>query len=255
MVGAEPLNLAPPGPLPPVPPSLEEAITIALENHPLVLVERFQEQAAEFNIRSQIGGLLPRVDLEGSVNYGQEALFGDGDSIAGDTTSAAARVRVTVPLYQGGAQYSRVRQAQAQASQERAQITTQVRDRRQLVEQAWTQLLVSRAQIRAVREQVEAQRLAFEGVREEAIVGSRTTLDVLDAEQELLDARTDLVAAIRDEYQAAYGLRAAIGDLTMAELDIATVPYDPNENYDVNNARFFGFEENEDTVWEKLWRP
>ena len=220
VVGAEPINLAPPGAIPPLPGSLDEALTDALENHPLILAARFDETAAELQIRSEIGGLLPQVSLDGSVGYSDQGILTDGGRTqlgGGDQTSATARLRVEVPLYQGGAQYSRIRQAQALASQARAGITTEARDRRRLVEDAWTQLQVARANIRSVREQVEAQRLAFEGVREEAIVGSRTTLDVLDAEQELLQARVRLIESIRDEYVAAYGLLATVGRLTMAD--------------------------------------
>ena len=256
VVGAEPVGLAPPPALPSVPGSLDDAVTIALESHPLVLAARFDEQSAESAIRAQIGGLLPQVELEGSVGYNDSHIFDSPSGRqTGTATSATVGVRATIPLYQGGAQYSRVRQAQAAASQARAAITTEARSRRQLVEAAWSELLVARANIRSVREQVEAQRLAFEGVREEAIVGSRTTLDVLDAEQELLDARVRLAESIRNEYVAQYGLIAAIGQLSLAALDIPTVPYDPGVNYDANNARWFGFEQTEDTVWEEVWRP
>ena len=257
VVGAQPLNLAPPPPVPELPSSLDDAVTIALESHPLILAARFSENAAERRIRAEIGGLLPQVNLRGSVGYNDNDVFGDPDGLTSvnEQTSASARVQVEIPLYQGGAQYSRVRQAQASASEARADITAEARDRRRIVENAWTELLVSRANIRSVREQVEAQRLAFEGVREEAIVGSRTTLDVLDAEQELLQARVRLVESRRDEYVAAFGLLAAIGDLTMAELGVETVAYDPDEAYDRNNARWFGYERTEDTEWEEIWRP
>jgi outer membrane protein len=256
VVGADPAGLTGPPALPPVPASRDEALRIALESHPLILAARFDENAAESIIRAQIGGLLPSVDLGGSVGYDDTDVFINPDFNAlGERTSASVRLRATIPLYQGGAQYSRVRQAQAGASQARANITTVARQRRQLVEAAWTELLVARANIRSVREQVEAQQLAFEGVREEAIVGSRTTLDVLDAEQELLSARVRLVESQRNEYVAHYGLLAAIGSLTMADLDIQTVAYDPDISYERNNDRLFGFEQTEDTVWEEIWRP
>ncbi len=256
VVGAEPIGIAGLPDLPRVPADLEEALAVALESHPLVLAARFDENAAESDIRAQIGGLLPRISLDGSVGYSDGAVFANPDSVTiNDRTSASVQVRATIPLYQGGAQYSRVRQAQALASEARANITTVARQRRQLVEAAWTELLVARANIRSVREQVAAQELAFEGVREEAIVGSRTTLDVLDAEQELLSARVRLVESIRNEYAAHYGLLSAIGELTMADMGIQTVAYDPDVSYDRNNDRFFGFDRTEDTVWEEIWRP
>jgi outer membrane protein len=256
VVGAEPIGIAGLPDLPSVPMSVEEALDIALESHPLMLAARFDENAAESGIRAQIGGLLPELSLDGSVGYSDGAVFGSGSAnTINDRTSATVQLRASVPLYQGGAQYSRVRQAQAIASQARANITTVSRERRQVVEAAWTELLVARANIRSVREQVAAQQLAFEGVREEAIVGSRTTLDVLDAEQELLAARVRLVESVRNEYVAHYGLLAAIGGLTMTDMGLQTVAYDPDVSYDRNNDRWFGFERTEDTVWEEIWRP
>jgi outer membrane protein len=154
-----------------------------MDQHPSVLARRFDEQSASRDIRSEMGTLLPRVSLNASVGYNEDGLFGSRDQ---DRTVGSVGVRAVIPIYEsGGANYSRVRAAQAQASRARADITQEARDRRAEVEAAWTGLRVARASIRAGREQVEAARLAFEGVREEAIVGSRTTLDVLDAEQEL----------------------------------------------------------------------
>ncbi len=253
VVGAEPINLMPQPPLPPLPQTVDEAVTIALANHPDVIAARFTEESRVRDVRTQIGGLLPQVALEASVGYGDSAIF--ANSATSDQTDASIGVRATIPLYQGGAQYSRIREAQARASQARADISVQARARRQLVEAAWSELAVARASIVAGRERVRAAQLAFEGVREEAIVGSRTTLDVLDAEQETLDARTSLVDAQRNEYVAGYTLVAAVGALTAAEQGLTVVAYDPDVRYDLNNDRLFGYEQTEDTVWEEIWRP
>lgn len=252
VIGTEPQTLASVPPLPPLPVSQEEAVAVALENHPEVIAARFEEISAARDVRAQIGGLLPSVSLRSSVGYNDSGIFANRDS---DQTSASIGVQATIPFYQGGAQYSRVRQAQALASEARATITTAARNRRRATEAAWSDLLVARATIRAGREQVEAAQLAFEGVREEAIVGSRTTLDVLDAEQELLNARTQLVASIRDEYVAGYNLLAAVGALTAADRGLTVAAYDPEINYDDVNDRSFGFEPTDDTVWEEFWRP
>jgi outer membrane protein len=187
------------------------------------------------------------------VDFSDDTVLKSGPS--NDTLGATLGVRATVPLYQGGAEYSRIRQTQALASEARANILAEGRERQRVAEAAWTELLVARANIRSTTEQVAAAQLAFEGVREEAIVGSRTTLDVLDAEQELLDARTRLVESQRDEAVASYGLLSAIGALTAADLNIDVARYDPVENFDRNNARWAGYERTEDTVWEELWRP
>ncbi len=252
VVGAEPLNLRLLPPPPDLPRSLDEAVTLALESHPEIVAARFDETSASRDVRVAIGELLPRVSLDGTVAYGDTGVFKDNSV---DSTSASVTARVTIPLYQGGAEYSRIRQAQALASRARAGITTQARSRQQLAEAAWTELQVARANIRSNREGVEAAQLAFDGVREEAIVGSRTTLDVLDAEQELLDTRTQLVASVRDEFVAAYGLLSTVGRLTAADAGLAVTAYDPDVNYAENNARRIGYPDSQDTVWEQLWRP
>lgn len=253
LVGLEPVNLGAPPAMPPLPQSLEEARTIALETHPLIAAVRADESAASSDVRAAIAALLPTLDAVASVDFSDDLVFKDGDG--DDTLSATLGLRATVPLYQGGAEYSRIRQSQAQVSEARANILAEGRERQRVAEAAWTELLVARANIRSTTEQVSAAQLAFEGVREEAIVGSRTTLDVLDAEQELLDARTRLVESQRDEAVAAYGLLSAIGALTAADLNLDVARYDPVENFDRNNARWIGYERTEDTVWEELWRP
>jgi len=252
VVGAEPLNLARQPPLPPLPQSREESVRMALENHPDVIAARFDEASAARDVKTQIGGLLPRVSLEASVGYNDTGLFSN-DTF--DRSNAEVGVRATIPLYQSGRQYSRVREAQALASRARADITVEARRRQQLAEAAWSELVVARANIISTREQVAASQLAFDGVREEALVGSRTTLDVLDAEQELLDARVRVVDSLRNEYVAAYALLSAIGALTAADLNLNVAAYDPEVNYAENNARFFGFPQTQDTEWEEFWRP
>jgi outer membrane protein len=253
LVGLEPINLGPSPNPPALPQSLDEARTIALENHPLIAAVRADESAASSDVRAAIADLLPELSAVASVDFDDDAVFKSGQ--VSENLGATLGLRATVPLYQGGAEYSRIRQNQALASQARANILAEGRERQRVAEAAWTELLVARANIRSTTEQVSAAQLAFEGVREEAIVGSRTTLDVLDAEQELLDARTRLVESQRDEAVAAYGLLSAIGVLTAADLNLDVARYDPVENFDRNSARWAGYERTEDTVWEELWRP
>jgi outer membrane protein len=251
-VGVDPGPLSEPPEPPPLPDSRAAVVEAALVNHPLLIASRFEETSAAREVRAAIGGLLPELSVDASLDTSERGLRG---GLADRTTRTSVLARLTVPLYQGGAQHSRVRSAQASASQARAAITAEARERQRFAEAAWTELQVAEANIRAVRQQVEAARLAFEGVREEAIVGSRTTLDVLDAEQELLDARVDLVASERDEYVAAYALLAAIGALSLADLELPAEPYDPTVNYEINNDRWLGYEDTADTEWETLWRP
>lgn len=252
VVGAEPDDLASPPPIPSLPGSLDEAIAVAMQNHPLLVAARLDETSAVRDVKVAIGGLLPTITLDGSVSH-----LDGGFPDIGSAESTRARLGVTarIPIYQAGAQYSRVRQAQELASQARANITVEARNRRRATENAWSDLLVAQANIRSNRQQVAANEIAFEGVREEAIVGSRTTLDILDAEQELLNARTNLVASVRDEYVAGFALLAAMGALTVDGLDLSVEKYDPEIYYDANNARFFGYERTPDTEWAEIWRP
>jgi outer membrane protein len=252
VVGVPPGDLELPAALPTLPATLQDATAMALDGHPNLVAARFDDTAAGSDVRAAIGQLLPSVDLVGDVGLSDSGAF-ESDSAV--DRSAAVTVRATVPLYQAGAAYSGVRRAQALASAARTTITTEARARQREVENAWTQLSVARANILSQRQRVAAAQLAFEGVREEALVGSRTTLDVLDAEQELLDARVGLVSAIRDEYVSAYALLSATGSLTIAALDIEATLYDPTVSFDRNSDRLFGFEPSEDTVWEQVWRP
>lgn len=252
IVGADPSNLRPPPPLPNLPTSLDEARTIALSRHPLLVAAQFDDSAASSDVRAAMGALLPSVSLDGEAALNDTAVFGS-NSI--DRRSAQVTLRARVPIYQAGVEYSRIRQQQALASAARAGIQNEARNRQLAVDNSWTNLMVARAAIQSERQRVAASQLAFEGVREEALVGSRTTLDVLDAEQELLDARLRLVDGLRGEVVAAYQLLESIGALTIADLGIDAAMYDPVIPFEQNNARFAGFERTEDTVWEQFWRP
>lgn len=252
VVGTEPGDLRPPPPLPNLPRSIDEARSIALERHPLLVAAQFEDAAASSDVRAAMGALLPTVSLDGEASLNDSAAFG---SRSVDRRTAQVTLRARVPIYQAGVEYSRIRQSQALASAARSGIQTEARNRQLAVDNAWTNLTVARAAIQSERQRVAASQLAFEGVREEALVGSRTTLDVLDAEQELLDARLRLVDGLRGETVAAYQLLEAIGALTIADLGIDAALYDPVIPFEQNNARFAGFERTEDTVWEQFWRP
>ncbi|HEU0222215.1 MAG TPA: TolC family protein, partial [Paracoccaceae bacterium] len=141
-------------------------------------------------------------------------------------------LQLQVPLYRGGELSSLIRQALDVLDQRRGETQSSARSIRQAVQVAWSGLMVARASIVANREQIQAQEIAFAGVVEEAKFGERTTLDVLDAEQDLLEARSNLVSAMRDEYVAAYNLLSAMGLLTVTHLGLEVEPYDPKQNYE-----------------------
>ena len=255
VVGEYPGKLQPPPPLPDLPSGQDEAVAMALRDDPGVIAARLEREAAGSDVRAAIGALLPQISLQGTVS--SEETFSDG--FAGPETASIGIV-MTVPLYTGGFNYSNVREAQALAESASADIDSAMRTAVRNVGVSWANLDVARASIRAGRLEVSAARLAFEGVQEEAKVGARTTLDVLDAEQEVLNARSSLVAARRDEYVAAYSLLASVGKLTVAHLglDVALAPGsvsgEPSYYEGVRN-RNFGYDASDDTVWKLDWRP
>lgn len=222
--------------LPAVPASLEEATTQAKENNPNIVAAKQNETAAKYNVRQSKGSLLPSLEISASVDRSE-----DLDLVNSNDTNAQASLQMSLPIYQAGAEYSQIRQAKHIHSQRRLQVAETERDIHQQTSTAWNDLTAAKATIESDREQVRANEVAFEGVQQEAQVGSRTVLDVLDAEQELLDSRVALVRSRRDEYVAAYRLLAAIGGLTAQGLNLEADIYDPTENYEEVKWKVIGF--------------
>ncbi|HSF95891.1 MAG TPA: TolC family outer membrane protein [Thermohalobaculum sp.] len=250
-VGEAPGDLLPPPPLPDLPASQDEAVAMALRDDPSVIAARLEREATGHDVRAAIGTLLPQVTLEGNLSSTES-----GNDNSRRKENIAVGLFVTMPLYAGGGNYSNVREAQASAEGASAQITSAMRLAVRNVGVSWANLEVARASIRAGKLEVAAAQLAFEGVREEAKVGARTTLDVLDAEQEVLNARANLVSARRDEYVAAYSLLASIGKLTVAHLGLDTgLTSGQPSYYETVRDRNFGYDASDDTVWSTRWRP
>jgi outer membrane protein len=147
---------------------------------------------------------------------------------------------LSVPLYQGGQEYSRVRQAKQQAQLARQVLDDTRRQSQEAASRAWDTLNTARAQVNSTRAQIRASEVALDGVSREALVGSRTTLDVLNAEQELLDARVSLVRALRDLVVASYALAAATGRLSARDLGLQVDFYDSDANYRAVRGRVVG---------------
>jgi outer membrane protein len=235
-VGTLPQNLEPAPPLPQLAGSLEEAMRIGIERNPAIVAAQFAERAAVYDFDRARAAKGPSVTVSGQVgaqrdNSGQTKrdVFGnpqwDGEAFG------QIAIDGSVPLYTGGLNDSLVRQAQALLDQRRYELQDEARTVTESVANSWTQLDVARASIIARREQVEAARIAAEGVAEEARLGARSTLDVLDADQERLQAEAEVVRAMRDEYVAAYGLLQAMGLLTVEHLRLGVTPYEPDVNY------------------------
>jgi TolC family type I secretion outer membrane protein len=214
-----------------LPKSLETALAIAKKTNPNILAASYVADASRHAIEVEKGDLLPTVSLE--ANAARSAVDLSQDRIESgkyrDELTVSGVVRV--PLYTAGRDYSEIREAKQVASQRQIQILESARSVRESVTASWSFVVESRAEIAAARAQVEAARLALEGVKQEALVGSRTTLDVLDAEQEVTNARLTLANAERDLIVAAYQVLGSMGKLTARNLSLDVVYYDPEENY------------------------
>jgi len=235
VVGEAPGNLEKPDMALGLPATLAEAMTMAEENNPAVVAAAFDEKATRNDISSVKGQLLPSLDLSGTANRSYETSTSTTWS-----NSMEAKVTLTVPLYQSGSVYSQLRQARQTAAASRLSADQARRDATEQVRQAWQNLDVTRARIGSIKTQVRAAETALEGIQREASVGSRTVLDVLDSEQELLDARVNLVTSQRDETVAALTLMSAAGKLTAVDLNLAVDLYDAGGHYRDVRGKWFG---------------
>jgi outer membrane protein len=236
VIGVEPRGLAPGAPfMSLVPSSLTTALAIALKEHPAIVSAQYNVDAASFQVSAAEGELLPNVSLEGSVSRRWESSTG-----ANTVDSASLVGRVSVPIYQAGSVSSRIRQAKEVLGQRRLELDSFREQVRASVVSSYNSLLASRASADAARKQVSAQRLALEGVTEEQKVGQRTTLDVLNSQQELIEARVTQVTAERDTVVASFSLLSSIGKLTADSLNLAVAQYKPEEHYDQVKDKWFG---------------
>jgi len=235
VIGKFPEKLDAPTAVTSLPGNVEDAVRFALDQNPDVISAEYSERAAQDGIAGVRGKLLPSIDLTGSASRSLNSL---GNSTRIDTLSA--KVTLSIPLYQSGSVYSQLRQARQTASQQRRLLEQARRNATDTATQAWEGLQTSRAQIESFRAQITAAEVALEGVQREAAVGSRTVLDVLNAEQELLDAKVSLVSAKRDEVVARFNLKSAIGELTAKNLGLAVNLYDSENYLGTVKSKWFG---------------
>ncbi len=217
-----------------LPGSLKSAITMGQERHPFILASIYDADAAAFQVKQIEGELLPTVSVEGSAN----TIFGVDD--AEYNNSASVTGRVSVPIYQGGGVSARVRQAKENLGLARIQIDVSRDQVRAEVIAAWGDLDAAKAATISAAAEVKAAQIALDGVQEEQRVGQRTTLDVLDAQQELLDAQVTQVLAQRGRVVAAFRLISAVGRLDETELSLPVARYDPTEHYEAVKDKWFG---------------
>jgi outer membrane protein len=229
------IGVPPPARLAPAPPvdrlsprTLEGAIARGRTEHPLITTAMYNVDIALQQVKIAEGALAPTLAAVGNVQKN----FGSTQSLAVlETLQASIAAQLTVPIYQGGAEYSAIRQAKETLGQRRLDLDTSRDQVQATVTQAWGQLDAAKAQIDATQSQVTAAEVALNGVREEARVGQRTTLDVLNAQQDLVNARVALVTAQRDRVVASYTVLAATGALSPQILGLKIEVYDPVTHY------------------------
>lgn len=236
LVGAPAVNLEPPPPLPNLPQTPDTAVTVALDNNPALLAAQRNRDAARFETSVARASRAPKLSAVSGYNYanflGSLTLNQPGVDITQVNKTAQAGLQLTIPLYQGGLPTAQVRQAQALESQS---IEQTIEVERNIVAQtraSYASWRASNELIVSSQAAVDANTLSLEGVRAENSVGNRTILDILNAEQELLNSQVNLVSARRNSYVAGFSLLAAMGQAEARNLGLdAGVLYDPTVNY------------------------
>lgn len=220
-----------------LPKTLKQAIEIALNENPNVVRSLYLEQAARHNVDTIRGELLPTAQLEGNFTHRFAVSRLTQQSRTGSVVG-----RVNIPIYQGGAVHSRVRQAK-QNHLAQLQVIQQSRtEARQAVVTAWSQLIAARAARNSDRTAVEANQIALDGVRQEERVGQRTILDVLDAQQELLNSQVTLATDTRNEVFASFSLLSALGRLDAQSLGVLSKVYDVEAHYEEVRRKWWGIQ-------------
>jgi TolC family type I secretion outer membrane protein len=237
-VGHPPGTLMLPRERPTLPATQEEAASLAGNNNFNVISANFAELAARDNIDFVRGQLLPQISLVGTLNRS----FAPSVTLKGTLEESASIVaQMTMPLYEGGAIYSQTRQAQQTVGQRRSQVDDARRAAVQLATQSWSTLQAARASISSFASAVRAAQIALEGTQQEALVGTRTVLDVLIQNQTLLTTQSQLVTAEHDAALAEYNVAAATGRLIAPELKLPVKLYDMERHYKQVKDKWIGF--------------
>ena len=227
VIGVDPGKLAPGTPVDRLSPNtLAKAIAQGQAQSPSVLAAMYGVDVAELGVKISEGALYPNFSVTASASQGWQPAF---ETIR--ETQASVIGQLTIPIYQGGGEYSTIRQSKETLGQQRLSLDVNRDQARATVVQSWGQLDAAKAQIEATTAQVNSAEIALNGVREEARVGQRTTLDVLNAQQELVNARVALVTAQHDRVVASYTLLASVGALSMQRLGLNVVIYDAMVHY------------------------
>ncbi|SEJ32986.1 outer membrane protein [Sphingomonas sp. OV641] len=249
LVGDAPGTLAPPPALPNLPQTADGAVDVAIRDNPTLLAALKQRDATAFDVRVARASRLPTLGVGATgnyVNYLGSLGSGTGLGVGQSGTSAGIGLNVSLPIFQGGRPAALVRQAQATRAQA---IENATAAERQVIASARSAFAIWRSSLEVIassEQAVAANRLSLEGVRAENSVGNRTILDILNAEQELLNSQVTLVTARRDAYVAGFALLAAMGQAEAQDLGLEGGPlYNSAENYNAVRNRFSDFGDGE----------
>jgi outer membrane protein len=242
LVGDEPGTLQAPALALESPRMLVDVFHLAETQNPDVVASQFAVEEAKAEIALNKGSLLPEIDLVGNSTRS----YGENITVPGREDASQVLVQVTVPLYRSGTDYSKARAAQQTYSQRRDELDEARHKAHETADNAWAALMTAQAALDADKTEVDAAAEALKGVKEESKVGTRTTLDVLNAEQELLDAQIDEVKSQRDRDYAVLQIRAAVGQLTADHLKLPVEVYDPKRHYEDVRNQWVGFSKDDD---------
>jgi outer membrane protein len=241
VIGDEPGKLSSPSAAKGLPKGLDTAIVIANTEHPAIIATEHLVDAAGFAVKAAEGSLLPQFSASASVarNY-RNTVPESFLSSDGTFNSASVGLTLTVPIYQGGRVAAQVRQNKESLGQARIEVDVTRDQVRSAIVSAWTQYDAARQSVVANREAVSAAELALSGVIEERKVGQRTTLDVLDAQADVITAQINLVSSERDVVVASYAILSAVGHLSAQRLGLAVTEYHPEEHYNAVKDKWIG---------------
>ena len=235
VVGKPPENLVQPALPANLPATLDLAVSTTIAENPNYVAADFTAKAADENITVVRGDLLPSVNVIGQYTKAWNTVANDSK-----VETIIVQAQLVVPLYQAGAEYARLRQAKHLAGQSRSLADQAKLDARNFATTAWESFQSNTAQNTSFGSQISANEIALEGTQREAEVGSRTVLDVLNAEQILLNSRVNLVRSQHDQAVAAHQLLSAMGSLTVGDLGLNVQVYDPVAHYNDVKYKFFG---------------
>jgi outer membrane protein len=237
-VGHPPGRLIQPRERPVLPTTRDEALALAAQDNPNIIAASFTELAARDNVSVVRGQLLPQISIVGDLNRSYAPSFTLRSS---RQDTAAVSAQLTMPLYEGGAVYSQTRAAEQTVGQRRSQVDDARRQAVQTATQNWETLQADRAAIASFETAVKAAQIALEGTQQEALVGSRTVLDVLIAEQQLFTTQSQLVQSQHDAALAEFNLAAATGRLIAPDLRLPVKLYDMDRHYRAVKDKLLGF--------------